>query len=151
MKNETKMNQHLFKNVKILTISLSVLMFLASLTQNAYYLGEHEESVGSFGLIAFLLGWMGVFGAGISWLANPFLIISWGILTFGNLKKSLILSVLALLFSLSFMLFNDIIANEGGGHKVITSYDIGYYLWVSSCGINLLGNLILYKNYKNSL
>ena len=144
------MNQHQIKSVKILTISLSILMLLASLTQNTYYLGDHEESVGSFGLIAFLLGWMGVFGAGISWLANPFLILSWGLLIFGKLKKSLISSVLALLFSLSFMLFSDIIANEGGGHKDITAYDIGYYLWVSSCGINFLGNLILNLNYKNS-
>ncbi|UOK41596.1 MULTISPECIES: hypothetical protein [Flavobacterium] len=150
MEKNTELNNKQIEVLKILTFSLSALLFIASLTQNTYLVNNNEESVGSFGLIAFLLGWMNLFGAGISWLANPFLLISWGTLLFGNTKKTLIFSGLALLFSLSFLLFGDIIANEGGGHKQITTYAIGYYLWTSSCGINFIGNLILYFNKRNS-
>lgn len=150
MKDITQLNNLQLKVLKISIITLSFSLFFASLTQNAFFVGENEESVGSFGLIAFLLGWLNLFGAGISWLANPLLSLSWATLMFGNLKKALIFSALALLFSLSFMLFGDIIANEGGGHKPITDYDIGYYLWLSSCGINFLGIFALYSTTRSS-
>ena len=102
-----------------------------------------KESVGSFGLIALLFGWMNIFGVGISWTANPLLLISWRILFIGKWKLSFIFSLLALLFSLIFLLFNEIIANEGGSKSKIIAYDMGYWLWLSSCGINFIGNLII--------
>ncbi len=132
------------RHLKISIVSISSILLLLSLTQNAYYIAGMEESIGSFGLIAFLIGWMGLSGAGISWLANPILITSWFILIFGKPKLSRILSVFALLFSLSFLLFTEIVANEGGGKKEIIAYDSGYWLWLSSCGLNLIGNLIVY-------
>jgi hypothetical protein len=130
------------------TISISALLLLLSLTQNAYYVTGMEESAGSLGLLAFLLGWMDVFGAGISWLANPILLFSWLLLGAGNFKASLIAGIAAVVFSLSFMLFDEIIANEGGGKSEILAYGTGYWLWLSSCGINLIGNLILYPKGK---
>ena len=118
-------------------------MLLISLTQNAYFTTGMNESVGSFGLVAFLFGWMGLSGAGVSWLANPLLIISW-ILLFRNSKVSLILSGLALFFAFSFLGFKEVIVNEGGGKSEIIAYGNGYWLWLSSCGLNLMGNLIIY-------
>ena len=92
MNNDHAIFNRQIKTVKILTITLSSLLLLASLTQNCYYLGEREESIGSLGLIAYLFGWMDLFGAGISWLANPFLFISWVTLIAGKIKKSVITS-----------------------------------------------------------
>ena len=136
--------------LKIVIISISFVLLFLSLTQNAYYVTGMEESVGSFGLIAFLLGWLDIFEAGITWLANPLLIISWIILLFGKSKFSLILSLLAILFSFSFLFFKNIILNEGTlQHGEIIAYVNGYWLWLSSCGINFLGNLIvLFKEKK---
>jgi len=136
--------------LKIVIISISFVLLFLSLTQNAYYVTGMEESVGSFGLIAFLLGWLDIFEAGITWLANPLLIISWIILLFGKSKFSLILSLLAILFSFSFLFFKNIILNEGTlQHGEIIAYGNGYWLWLSSCGINFLGNLIvLFKEKK---
>ncbi|CAM1347999.1 hypothetical protein [Tenacibaculum crassostreae] len=133
------------RKLKRLVVSISLILFLISLTQNSYFITGMKESVGSFGLIALLFGWMGIFGAGISWIANPLLLISWRILFTEKWKLSFILSFSALFFSLIFLLFNEIIANEGGSKSSIIAYDTGYWLWLSSCGINFIGNLIFYR------
>ena len=137
------------RNLKKLIVSLSATLFLISLTQDTYYISEMKDSVGSFGLISFLLGWLDIFGPGISWLANPLLIISWFVLIYKNPKISLYLSFIAVVFSLSFLLFKDIIENEGGGKSEIIAYGNGYWLWLSSCFLNFFGNLIIYSKEKN--
>lgn len=137
--------------LKILVVFISLVLLILSLTQNAFYVTDMKESVGSFGLIAFLLGWLDIFEAGISWLANPLLIISWIVLIFGRSKFSLIISLLAVIFSLSFLFFKDIILNEGTlDHGEIIAYGNGYWLWLSSCVINFLGNCIIFSIEKSS-
>jgi len=140
----------------LISILLSVLLFISSLTQNAYFIKDGEESVGSFGLIAFLLGFFGLSsGAGISWLANPCFFISFLQLKKENFKKAKIFSFISVLFGLSFMFFDEIIANEGGGKAKITGYDLGYWLWLSSLIIYFLGllfvDIILKPETKNNL
>ncbi len=139
------------QNIKRIFVAISLILFLSSLTQNAYLIDNGEESVGSFGLIALLLGWMGVFGPAIAWLANPCLLLSGLLLIIGKTKLSLLFSVLAVGLALSFLLVDEIIANEGGGKGKITAYDTGYWLWLSSCLVNLLGNLVIKNREKDSL
>ncbi|MFK7049096.1 hypothetical protein FLACOL_01838 [Flavobacterium columnare] len=134
-------NKH--QNLKILIVSLSLILLLMSLTQNAYYIAEMKDSIGSFGLTSFLLGWFDIFGPGISWLANPLLIISWIVLIFKNSKISLYLSFMAVVFSLSFLFFKEIIVNEAGEKSEIIVYGNGYWLWLSSCVLNFFGNIIV--------
>ncbi|RZK10612.1 MAG: hypothetical protein EOO46_10055 [Flavobacterium sp.] len=93
----------------------SGILLMVSLTQNAYYIEGMRVSIGSFGLIAFLLGWLDFNYSFIVWLANPLLILSWFFLFYKQPKQTIIPSTLAVLFSLSFLLFENIIANEGGG------------------------------------
>lgn len=52
---------------------------------------------------AFLIGWLAMLtgGAAIAWLANPFLIIAWVLLT-KNKKSAWLFALTALLFSISF-------------------------------------------------
>ncbi len=130
--------------IKIVTIFFSAFLLLLSLNKNAYYINEMQDSVGSFGLIAFLLGWINLFGAGICWLANPFLIFSWIFQISGSIKKSFLLGALAMSFSILFLAFKNITINEAGQYSTITSYGTGYWLWLSSCGINFTGTLINY-------
>ncbi len=136
----------------LFTTIISASLLLLSLTKNAYYIGEMKDSLGSFGLIAFFLGWLNLFGAGICWLANPFLILSWASSIASSEKRALIFGGIAMFFSLLFLCMNYIIANEGGMHEEITAYGAGYWLWLSSCGVNFLGTIILYyqKTVANS-
>jgi hypothetical protein len=124
------------------TISLTVLLFVLSLTQNAYYINDGEESIGALGLIALLLGFFGISsGSGIAWFANPCLFMSFIHLKRDNLRKAKIFSFISVIFGLSFLFFDNVISNEGGTTAEITSYGIGYWLWLSSLICNFLGIL----------
>ncbi|HQR02063.1 MAG TPA: hypothetical protein PLA61_14520 [Ferruginibacter sp.] len=93
--------------------------------------------------MAFLLGWAGMASsaAAFSWLANPLLIISW-ILQKRNPRGSMLLTMFAFLFTLSFLLFDSVLANENGQQQAITSYKPGYWFWVCSAGIMMLGGFV---------
>ena len=89
------------------------------------------------GTIGFLFG-----GAALTWLANPLLILFW--FTMKNAKRSLICSLFAVLISLSFLLFKTVISDEAGNYSLIVSRQLGYWLWVTSSSIMLIGNAIFY-------
>ena len=101
--------------------------------------------------MVFLLGWFAVLtgGAGISWIANPLLLISWFFLK-KKLKVSLFLSLFATLFALSFLLFDTILANEAGHYQQIISRKAGYWLWLLSSVSMLGGTFILFLKQKNN-
>lgn len=114
---------------------LSMVLFITSLTQEAYYIDRenYDAWADSFGL--FWMGWLGVFagGAGFSWLANPLLITSW-IVSFSNAhKKAAIFSFLAVIASGSFLFFDTIVSSEAPTFSIITERKAGYWLWLSSC------------------
>lgn len=121
---------------------VSLLLFVISLSQTAFLTdsnGDNEmESI-----LALLIGWMNIFGPGISWLANPLFLFSLLSLMANKLKWSLIFSFLAILFALSFLMFKTILISEAGHRGNITAYGIGYWLWISSFGICFLATINL--------
>ncbi len=122
-------------------IAISVATFLVALTQKCYCTAHGCSDSGEallMGAIGFLYG-----GAAFSWLANPLLLVSWfSVKT--KPKVSLICSLLAVLFSISFLFFKTIIADEGGNYTAITGYGMGYGLWVFSSLVMLLANIVLF-------
>jgi len=60
------------------------------------------------GFLALLIGWMNLFGPGILWMANPLLFLMWLFLLNNKNKIALIFSLLAVCFSLSFLLLDTI-------------------------------------------
>lgn len=139
-----------FDLMRNLTICISGILFMFSLLQNAYYIQGMKESIGSFGFIAFLLGWMDLSGAGICWLANPLLVLSWVLMIKSRNKIALACSALAVVFSLFFLSYENIIANEGGANSPIIAYDYGYWFWISSCISNFIGTCILLSKSRKS-
>jgi hypothetical protein len=120
-------------------IIVSIVLFVLSLTQKSYC--TTSNCADSF--LVFLLGGFAVFtgGAGLTWLANPFLIATW--FTFKRkLKTAMWLSVAATLIALSFLLFDTVLANEAGHNQQITAYKPGYVLWVLSCATMLAGTFM---------
>ncbi|MBS1743998.1 MAG: hypothetical protein JST81_13270, partial [Bacteroidetes bacterium] len=144
--NKTEKLQKRFKTI-------SIVLFAASLTQKCYC----TTTGCADSIMVVLLGWAGIFsgGAALSWLANPLLIMSW-ITQKKKLKVSMFLSMLAFLFTLSFLMFNEVPDNEAGGKHPITHLKVGYWIWVSAAFIMMIGNYTLQymenvKQYKQRM
>ncbi len=133
------------RTFKIIVFSLSITLFLISLTQPAYYIDrtDYDAWANSFYLLIF--GWSGLLagGATIAWLANPLIFLSW-IFFFIKPKVSLILSLVATLLSASFLCFNTIISSEETSYSTITERKAGYWLWLISIAIFSISTLIIY-------
>lgn len=127
------------KTIKIATLSLSIGLLIIALTQKCYC----TTSLCGDSIAVFIFGIFGIFfgGAALCWLANPLLILSWILIK--NNKLSLILSLLSTLIAISFLLFDEIIDDEAGNYRKIVGYELGYWLWVSSNCIMLLGNFLI--------
>lgn len=115
-------------------------LFIFSLFNKCYCTAEGCAS--SLGVL--LIGWLGALtgGAALTWLANPFLIITW-VLIAKNKRYAWIFSLIAALISISFLKFDSVIKNEAGHYETITGTAIGYWLWFSSCFVTFTGSILL--------
>jgi len=124
-----------------ITLFISIGLFIASLTQEAYCTTNLcRSSIDCLitGGVGFLYG-----GAALTWLGNPILITSW-ILHKKRLLLSLIGSSLSVIISLSFLLFQNVVDNEAGHLNAIVNYKMGFWLWVASSFSMLVGNGLSY-------
>lgn len=121
------------KKIKFAVLSLSILLFLISLTQPAYYIDgqEYDAWANSFGLL--MIGWFGALcgGAGLAWFANPLILLAW-ILYFKKNLLSVWMAALASGFSASFLCFSKVISSEAPTYSTITERKAGYWLWLTS-------------------
>lgn len=140
------------KKLKIVALILSILLFIISLTQPAFYIDRSDPDgwANSIGLL--LIGWTGTLagGAGLAWLANPLLLFSW-IFFFKKPKVSLRLSVIATFFAASFLMFHKILTDEAGNYSTITVRKAGYWFWLSSTSLFSLCSILLYYRYKDTV
>jgi hypothetical protein len=133
------------KNKKNLLL-LSILVYIISLTQKSYCTSGNTCEYFS-GLLNLIFGWIGVFKFHLPtfpWIANLILLISWKTF-YNNTKISFILSISAFLFMLSFLFVDEIIVHDGRTKSKVIFYGIGYWMWLLSSFIMLIGNLIIYK------
>jgi len=124
---------------------LSVIVYIFALTQRSYCTNNDCGELGS-GLAIVLSGGLGFFlcKACFTWLSNPLLLLAW--ITFKwNTKVSFSLNLISLIIASSFLCFEEIIVNEAGTYGEITGYAIGYWAWLLSIFILLLGNSINLK------
>ncbi len=108
---------------------LSVILFAASLTQDAFCVS---------GICSDWPGWsILLFGAlgHTSWFANPLLLASWIAALFARRIPALLLSLAALGLGGSFMFETSVITNEAGMANPVTGLREGYWLWLASMGV----------------
>lgn len=130
------------EKIRWLILSISVLLFVVSLTQIAYCVDGKCEGNGFLALATGWLGTIGYGGAAMAWLANPFLFFSWIVSSKNSLIK-IVPCALALLFGLSFLFFDEIVKDEAGHYGAITGYGLGYWLWMGSMGFYFIGTILL--------
>lgn len=132
------------KKTKTALILSSIIVFLISLFNNCYVANQTEDTIGSFGLAAFLFGWMNVSKSFIVWCANPFFILTI-ILLFVRRIAAVVTASVAFALAVSFQFFDEVLINEGGTVAKITSFSIGYWLWLTSIGLLLLTAILNLK------
>ncbi len=107
-------------------LMLSVILFAASLTQDAFCVS---------GMCSDWPGWsILLFGAlgHTSWFANPLLGVSWIATLLARRLPALILALAALALAGSFMFETTVITNEAGMANPVTGLREGYFLWLAS-------------------
>lgn len=105
---------------------LSVILFAASLTQDAFCVS---------GICSDWPGWsILLFGAlgHTSWFANPLLGAAWIAALFARRVPALILALAALGLAAPFMFETSVVTNEAGMTNPVTGLRDGYWLWLAS-------------------
>lgn len=124
-------------------ITLSLILFCACLVFPGFYTGTAREPY--FGVSLLLSGWLGVLMLHFAWFANPVYFIALKMAK-SEPQFSVLLSVLALVLALSFLLWDNVAfmmfekpTAEQFYETKIKAYGWGYFLWVLSIAIFALG------------
>lgn len=131
---------------------LSFLIYLIALFFPAFHIADEKEPYAGpyIGFMCLLVGWMSAFTGSVfflAWLGNVFYFA--GIL-FTLLRKNIgfYFSGVALILSPLMFLEDEIMVNEGGTMKAITSFDVSAYLWIGSLAVLLIASSI--QKFKKS-
>ncbi len=124
------MNTQTLNKRKKIAIVVTLVLFFLSLITKVYKM--EEGNVNPTGLEVFVAGWMSVFDFDIYWLANPISVLAIIFFLFSKIRISLILSSIALIFAIIFLIFVKIENNPIESIGKITSLETGYYCWLGS-------------------
>ncbi|RFZ85523.1 hypothetical protein DYU05_07980 [Mucilaginibacter terrenus] len=99
------------------------------------------------------MGALAILGGGLQefciWLANPLAVLTI-VGLFKNFRFTIVTSIAAFLLALSFLSWKNILGSESGVMGTIVSFEAGYYLWLSSIIVLMLGtNYYFYKLTKS--
>ena len=108
-------------------LMLSVILFAASLTQDAFCVSGICSDWPGWSILLF-----GALSGQASWFANPLLLAALIAALFARRVPALILSVAALALGASFMFETTVITNEAGMSNPVTGLREGYALWLAS-------------------
>jgi hypothetical protein len=132
------------KKLKISFISASIIVFGISLFQYCFCTNDCINSFSALitGIFGIIFG-----GANLCWLANPLLLVSW-IFFYFNTKVSFVFSLIASLISFMFIFSTGVAVDEAGTPRQIQNLESGYWLWLFSILIILIGNSVqIYFEY----
>ena len=87
-------------------------------------------------------GWMGPAAGQFEWFANPCIYGAAYYLARGHDRASVSLSALAILLITILLGTREIIAGDGNMRREILAFHSGYWLWLASAGILMLGGLV---------
>ena len=138
------------KTIKSTLIILSIIVFIISLFQPAFFIDREDSDAYSNSLFLLALGWMSFLGGGfvpfIIWLANPIYVISIFLIN-KSIKFGIITSLVSILLALIFSNLNSILTSESGTTSKITELGLGFYLWISSFVILFVSSIVSLKSF----
>lgn len=136
-----------FRNASKILLWLSLCLYLFCLSRSAFSVRAAEQEPLSGSLILFL-GWLqtidiamvGLF-VGLSWFANPIVVITWICLFVSRYRVATYLGAVAVLLSVSFLFGKKAHINSFDADDII-SYGVGYWLWIASIGMAFASGLM---------
>ncbi len=121
---------------------ISMGLFATSLLCDGFYVEGASPRAWSLGFGELIIGRYAALTGVYAWLANPLLLTAWITFRSKSARVSLLCSVAALCFMLSFLLVHRIEVSEAGNSARIAGYGLGYWLWISSALVLLAGNML---------
>ena len=135
-----------WKKLKRGLLILSLLLFVASLTQPAFYIDREDYDAWSNGFGLLVSGWAGALatdGGATAWFANPLILLAW--ILFSKFEKTAtVLAIGAAAFAISFLSVEQVISSEAPTYSKITEIKLGYWLWLYSICTFAAGLLVLF-------
>lgn len=137
--------------IRIVIALLSSIIFYCSCWYPAFEIDNHNNVVD--GVYCFVFGWLGMLLCieclwNFIWLANPIYILSMLLFVLLDGKKdqniALILCLCSIAMGLSFLFCPSLCTNESGSLSSVGALYIGYYLWILSFVVLLIG-IILHR------
>jgi hypothetical protein len=120
----------------------SFFLFVVCLFNNGYHIEGPHSGSGLPGWSLLLIGWVGVFSQSPAWLANPALLVAWILLLKRQPAISLIAALMAIALAMTFLFQKTVVSSEAPTFSRITGYGVGYWLWLSSAAVQMLGSAV---------
>lgn len=126
----------------------SVIVYIVSLTQTAIVYNDYDGQKTFSSVSILFMGAISFLGGGILewiiWFANPLYIFSLS-LFIGSNRSSVLAATAAAGIALSFIAWNRILVAENGRTASIVALSTGYWLWVSSLLILMIGSIWYFR------
>jgi hypothetical protein len=126
-------------------LALSVAVFLLCLSQVGLCIEGRCNAETPSGMLIFgVLEWLNrdAWGAGVAWIANPLLFLSWGAMLMSRYRGAFHFGICALPIALSLLLTRKVVElpvrSDSGLAHAVTAFRLGYWLWVSSMALAAL-------------
>jgi hypothetical protein len=133
--------------LRITVLALAGFTYLvACCCPSLYFVTSADEHFSRFGFVLLLIGWSGVFAGQFAWFANLFLFLAWIFILCRLWLTAAVIALLGILIALDTraLLGQILDADEGGVNKMhVESIGIGFYIWLGSMIITLLGCVLL--------
>ena len=93
-----------------------------------------------------MIGWLGPDDGIVAWFANPMILFAWILMVFRPLRwVAFGTALVALILALSFLLNTEVTKDEAGHIEDITGYAVGYWLWLASMVVAILGSVVIIR------
>src|SRR5262249_36307939 len=131
--------------IRAAIIGASLALYLGSLATPALeFVKTSGEQQVLKGYEALLLGWQALFVGNVGWLANVMDFPSLILLLPGFVRTAAVVSALAAAVGLHTLMLMGVTlsADEAGvTHMSLTRLDVGFYLWIASMGLVMIGSI----------
>lgn len=134
----------------LLLLLVSICLFASALTQDGYLIDEPDPHAWAPARALLLIGWIGIAHGQFAWLGNPLLIMSWIQFNSGKFTLGLKFACAALIFMLSFLLYPTVVSSEAPDYSKITSYELGYWLWVMSAATTVAAQYLAVRSRRET-